>query len=75
MDSKEKDVILLIADISGYTRFMISNKQTLRHAQIVITKLIKTIIEQVEIPLEVSKLEGDAIFLYSIKDANIEAWN
>jgi len=75
MKSKEKYVILLIADISGYTRFMISNRTTLIHGQIIITELIKTIIEQVEIPLEVSKLEGDAIFLYSIKEDDKKIWN
>src|SRR5262249_31800238 len=57
-----------IADISGYTNFMLSNVKALEHSQEVISELIKTIIEQVEIPLEVSKLEGDAVFLYAAKE-------
>lgn len=62
-NSKEQKVILIITDISGYTRFMLSNRQSLRHGQIIITELTKEIIPQVDIPLEISKLEGDAVFL------------
>jgi class 3 adenylate cyclase len=70
MESEEKNVILMIADISGYTRFMVSNTQTLQHSQIIITELIQAIIKQIELPLEIAKLEGDAVFLYLIKSEN-----
>lgn len=73
MVDKELNVLLMIADISGYTKFMISNKQSLLHSQMIITELIKTIIKQVEIPFEVSKLEGDAIFMYAIKPGS-QSW-
>jgi hypothetical protein len=46
----------------------------LSHAQVAISELIKTIIRQVEIPLEISKLEGDAVFLYAVKDESSAAW-
>jgi hypothetical protein len=72
MDPAVKKVILIIADISGYTRYMLSNRRALEHSQNVITELIKTIIKEVEIPLEVSKLEGDAVFMHAIEG---EAWN
>lgn len=62
-----KEVVLLIADISGYTEFMVSSDLEIEHSQHVITQLIQAIIREVEIPLEVSKLEGDAIFLYAVK--------
>jgi hypothetical protein len=75
MESAEQKVILIVADISGYTQFMVSNKASLGHAQVVISELIKTIIKQVEIPLEISKLEGDAVFLYAIKGEGTAAWN
>ena len=68
MESIEKKVVLIIADISGYTRFMVTNKTSLIHSQVIITELIKTIIKQVEIPLKVSKLEGDAVFTYAVKE-------
>jgi len=64
----EKPVILIIADISGYTNFVTSNIETTAHSQTVIGELVETIIRQVEIPLEVAKLEGDAVFLYSVKE-------
>ncbi len=71
-ESAAKDVLLMIADISGYTRFMVSNARSLTHSQTIIAELIQTIIEQVEVPLEIAKLEGDAVFLYGIKgDAGV----
>ncbi len=63
-DNTPEPVLLLIADISGYTRYMTANAKTFAHSQTVITELVKAIIEQVEVPLEVAKLEGDAIFLF-----------
>jgi len=64
-------VLLVIADISGYTRLMVSSDIEIKHSQHIISELMQTIIKEVEIPLEVSKLEGDAIFLYVIKDSEI----
>ena len=45
----------------------------IQHGQIIITELTKAIIAQVDIPLEISKLEGDAIFLYALK-TNDASW-
>jgi len=70
-----KKVVLVIADISGYTRFMVSSALEIEHSQHIITELIHSIIAQVEIPLEVSKLEGDAVFLYAIKDSDDYSWD
>ena len=61
-------VILIIADISGYTRYMTANAKTLAHSQTVITELMQAIIREIELPLEVAKLEGDAVFLYCRKE-------
>ena len=63
-------VLLIIADISGYTRFMVASDTEIAHSQYIISQLIHSIIEHVEIPMEVSKLEGDAIFLYAPKDSS-----
>ncbi len=60
-----EEVVLIIADISGYTQFMLKHKKEVKHSQIVISDLINSIIEKVEIPLSISKLEGDAVFIYS----------
>jgi hypothetical protein len=54
---------------------MVSHKGALSHAQAVISELIKAIIKQVEIPLEVSKLEGDAVFLYAVKREGAVTWD
>ena len=67
-------VILIIADISGYTRYMTANAKTLAHSQIIITELVLAIIKQVELPLEVAKLEGDAVFLYCRKQNCTLSW-
>ncbi len=74
MTTEEKSVVLIIADISGYTRFMVEHKAELLHAQLAISELIQTIIRQVEIPLEVAKLEGDAVFMYAVKEGSEAAW-
>lgn len=73
-DQATHRVLLMIADISGYTKFMVSGDKEVEHSQHVISELIQTIIRQVEIPLEVSKLEGDAIFLYAKKDSDDISW-
>ncbi len=74
MESNTNKVILTIADISGYTRYMLSNRTALVHGQVIITELTKAIMKQIEIPLEISKLEGDAIFAYAAKGDSESAW-
>ncbi len=68
-DESVKNVILAIADITGYTKFMVSTGIEIKHSQYIISQLIESIISQVKIPLELSKIEGDAVFLYAIKDS------
>jgi hypothetical protein len=67
-------VILIIADISGYTRYMTANAKTLTHSQTIITELVKAIVSEVDLPLEVAKLEGDAVFLFGRKGSDPRAW-
>ncbi len=67
-------VLLIIADISGYTRYMTANAKSLGHSQTIITELVKAIIQQIELPLEVAKLEGDAIFLFCRKEDGVKSW-
>ena len=73
-DDSVKDVLLMIADISGYTEFMLSTNLEIEHSQEIISQLISTIIEQIDIPLEISKLEGDAVFIYAVKENEEHAW-
>src|SRR5947208_12825941 len=74
-DNKPEPVLLIIADISGYTRYMTANAKTLAHSQTIITELVKAIITIVELPLEVAKLEGDAVFLYCRKQNGARPWS
>src|ERR1051325_12061841 len=70
---REEKVVLLIADISGYTDFMLANEKSVEHSHIIIGELIETILKEVELPLTLAKLEGDAVFLYAVKDAGFES--
>jgi hypothetical protein len=72
--SAPRPVLLAVADISGYTRFMIANRGALAHAQAIIGELIETIVAEVQIPLKVAKLEGDAVFLFGLVDEDPAKW-
>ena len=61
-------VAMIIADISGYTRFMLQHAKALRHSQMVVSGLLQAITDQAVGLLKVSKLEGDAAFMYLQKD-------
>lgn len=61
---QEKEMFFFIADISGYTAYMLANKLSIEHAKITITVIIESLVKQIHLPLKIAKLEGDAIFLY-----------
>jgi hypothetical protein len=63
----DTDFLLLIADISGYTRFMITNHTARTHAHGIISDLLSAVIKEIRIPLEVNKLQGDAVFMIAQK--------
>lgn len=52
----------VIADISGYTRFLTESE--LEHANGIIGELLNAIIAAIQAPLKISRVEGDAVFLY-----------
>jgi hypothetical protein len=60
-----KRVVLVIVDISGYTKFLKLRRISLLHAEQIITGLLEAVIDKAEHPLILNKLEGDAAFLYS----------
>ncbi|MCW5894259.1 MAG: DUF2652 domain-containing protein [Bacteroidetes bacterium] len=59
------DTILLIADISGYTKFMKQHTISVSHAKQIIVRLLKSIMQASKPPLKVVELEGDAVFFYA----------
>lgn len=73
-DMRENDVVLILADVSGYTSFIASNQKALAHSQLIISELIKAILSEVDLPLNVAKLEGDAVFMYAFKEGNEQQW-
>lgn len=60
----ERPVHLLIADISGFTRFIWAHRESLAHAQVLINYLLGAVLEKATPPCVVAKLEGDAVFFY-----------
>jgi len=74
MDAVEKRVVIVLADISGYTRFMVENQMSAVHGQQCITYLIETLIREIDIPLRLQEIEGDALFLYAEDPGSDDAW-
>jgi uncharacterized protein DUF2652 len=58
-----KSGILLISDITGYTKFLASSE--LEHAEDSLRSLLKLIVEHTRPPLVISRLEGDAVISYA----------
>jgi len=71
---REQPLVIILADISGYTRFMLENQQSAVHGQQCITFLIETLLREVDIPLRLQEIEGDAVFLYAARDGDDAAW-
>lgn len=60
-------MVFIIADISGYTKYMLDNESALVHSQGIISELLNAVIKQVQIPIRIAKFEGDAVFLFAEK--------
>jgi len=73
-EAAAEPVLLILADISGYTRYMTANAKTLSHSHTIIAELIQAIASAVEIPMEIIELEGDAIFLFCRKHGDSAIW-
>jgi hypothetical protein len=71
---REQSLIIILADISGYTRFMLENQTAAVHGQQCITFLIETLLREVDIPLRLQEIEGDAVFLYAAREGDEAAW-
>jgi hypothetical protein len=68
-----QNAVIVLADISGYTRFIKLHGMALVHAESIITELLDSIIDHTEHPLTLNKLEGDAALFYALADANPQA--
>ena len=56
----------VIADISGYTRYLTGVE--LDHAQDIIADVINTLADGLRPPFRIAKVEGDAVFFYSVTE-------
>lgn len=74
VETEAQPVLLMLVDISGYTRFMVSHDKELRHSSMIIGALLESLLDQVDVPLRVSRIEGDALFLYAVKSTDEEVW-
>ena len=75
IDQQPTPVVLVVADISGYTDFMLSHRKAVAHSQMIVRELIETLIRQVEVPLKLVELEGDALVMYAPKTVDPGAWD
>jgi Protein of unknown function (DUF2652) len=71
---EQKRVIILLADISGYTKFMLDSRMSAVHGQATINMLIEAILAEVDIPLVLQEIEGDAVFLYAADPGSEADW-
>jgi len=58
--------ILLVADISGYTKFMRDHTISVSHAKQIVVRLLRSLMGASKPPLVVAELEGDAVFFYAL---------
>jgi len=68
-------VLLVLADISGYTRPLTSNAKTLAHSGTIVTQLVRTLVKEVELPLLVARQEGDVILFFARKEEGVRLWS
>jgi class 3 adenylate cyclase len=66
-----KPVVLLLADISGYTRFIRLHRVSLVHAERIVAELLESVIASTGLPLVLHELEGDAVTFYTTDDGPV----
>ncbi|MCW3089050.1 MAG: hypothetical protein JWP81_119 [Ferruginibacter sp.] len=63
----EKQGLLFIPDISGFTRFV--NEMEIEHSRLIIQELLEILVNANHLGLEISEIEGDAILFYKFGTA------
>jgi hypothetical protein len=66
MESKIRNGYLLLADLTGYTKFLASSE--LEHAQEILSELINVVTKNLKTLLTIAEIEGDAVFAYALED-------
>jgi len=65
-------LVLVLADISGYTRFVHMHRLSQSHAEIIISELLEEVIKATGPPLELHQLLGDAAVFFARSDESTE---
>lgn len=60
-----QQLYFVIADISGYTRFVTLHKQSLLHAERIVGNLLEAVMSEAKPPLQIHELLGDAVTMYA----------
>ena len=69
MERKTQTGYLILADISGYTSFVAQTE--IEHADMALSFLLETLVEQLSNLLTICQLEGDAVFAY-LEESKLE---
>ncbi|MCB9135835.1 MAG: DUF2652 domain-containing protein [Anaerolineales bacterium] len=69
--AKTENGYFLIADISGYTQYLSDSE--LEHAHEVLQTLMELLIQHTRPPLIISRLAGDAVISYGLRDQFLQA--
>jgi hypothetical protein len=72
--SRQNRLLVVLADISGYTDLMVANQTAALHGQVIVSMLIESILKEVDIPLRLQEIEGDAVFLYAEHPGSEAQW-
>ena len=62
LETTRREAFFLIADITGYTRFL--TRTELEHADAVLTALFRSLLSEVRPPLRFGNIQGDALLLH-----------
>ncbi len=65
-----RPLFVILVDISGYTNFIRMHKVSLLHAEKIIGELMECILDEVESPVIIHEILGDAISLYALDDGS-----
>ena len=65
-----KQGYFLIADITGYTQYL--SESELDHAEKILTALLGVLIQHTKPPLVISRLAGDAVISYGLREGFVE---
>jgi hypothetical protein len=69
MERKTQTGYLMLADISGYTSYVAQTE--IEHADMALSYLLETLVEQLSSLLTIIQLEGDAVFAY-LEESKLE---